>query len=292
VRRFRSVKVFAHLLLITALVLSIGISAEVKASSSLEPQTGTVLRVTTESPRELALLIYCGAGIRKPMDEIGPLFEQKYGVKVNYNYAGSGHLLSQIELIKQGDVYQPGATYYLDIAKKKGFIDYEKLVAYHVPVIAVPKGNPANISCLDDLTKPGIRVALGDPKACAIGRLGNEILEKSGIYDAVEKNVITRTATVNELIVSISMGLVDAAITWEETVLFAPGEVDIIQIPKGKNIINIIPIGSLTFSKNRDMARKFVDFVTSDEGKAIFEKYGFTSYPNPRYEKLSSVACS
>jgi len=174
------------------------------------------------------LLVYCGAGMKKPMDEFGPLFEQKYGVKVIYNYAGSGHLLNQMELAQQGDVYQPGSTYYFDIAREEGLIDYEKRVAYHVPVIAVPKGNPANVTCLNDLTKPGVKV--------------------------------------------------DAAITWEETVLFAPDETDIIEIPEEKNIIKIIPIGTVTFSENKKSARKFVDFITSDEGKAIYEKYGFTPY--------------
>jgi len=124
------------------------------------------------------------------MDELGPLFEQKYGVKVTYNYAGSGHLLNQLELAQQGDVYQPGSTYYFDIAREKSLIDYEKRVAYHVPVIAIPKGNPANITYLNDLTKPGVKVALGDPKACAIGKLGDKILEKNGIKDAVGDNVI------------------------------------------------------------------------------------------------------
>jgi len=92
------------------------------------------------------------------MDELGSQFEQKYGVKVTYNYAGSGHLLNQMELAQQGDVYQPGSTYYFDIARELSLIDYEKRVAYHVPVIAVPKGNPANVTCLNDLTKPGVKV--------------------------------------------------------------------------------------------------------------------------------------
>jgi len=164
-------------------------------------------------------------------------------------------LLGQIELRKKGDVYQPGATYYFNIAKKKGFIDYEKFVAYHVPVIAVPKGNPGHITCLKDLARPGIKVAFGDPKACAIGRLGNKILKKNGIKDAVEKNVVTRAATVNVLIVNVSMGLVDAAITWEESVLFAPDKTDIIEIPKEENIIKVIPIGTLAFSQNKDHAK-------------------------------------
>ncbi|RZB34695.1 MAG: molybdate transport system substrate-binding protein [Desulfobacteraceae bacterium Eth-SRB1] len=230
------------------------------------------------------ILVYSGAGIRKPMDELGRMFEQQYGIKVRYNYAGSGHLLSQIELSKTGDIYQPGATYYLSIAKKKGFIDYEKFAAYHVPVIAVPKGNPANITCLKDLAKPGLRIALGDPKACAIGKLGNKILKKNRIKDAVDKNVITRAVTVNELIVAISMGQVDAAITWEESVLFASHKTHIIKIPGKQNIIKIIPIGRLTFSENKDDAAKFVDFVTSDKGKAIYKKHGFTPYPDPKYQ--------
>ena len=230
------------------------------------------------------LLVYSGAGIRKPMDEIGSLFKERYGIEVKYNYAGSNTLLSQMELYQRGDVYQPGATYYFNIAKEKGFIGYGKFVAYHVPVIAVPKGNPANIACLDDLTKPGVRVAFGDPKACAIGRLGEKIFKKNKIFKAVEKNIVTRAATVNELIIYVSMGQVDAAITWEESVLFAKKETSIVEIPKGQNIIKVIPIGTLTFSENEDMAKKFVDFCTSDEGKAVYKKWCFTPYPNPKYE--------
>jgi len=42
-----------------------------------------------------SIMVYSGAGMRKPMDEIGLLFEEQYGTKVNYNYAGSNALLSQ-----------------------------------------------------------------------------------------------------------------------------------------------------------------------------------------------------
>ncbi len=234
--------------------------------------------IPSAAEKPQSLMVYCGAGMRKPMDEIGPLFEERYGITIYYNYAGSGHLLNQIELTQLGDVYQPGAMYYFDIARENGFIDYEKLVACHVPVIAVPTGNPVNITCLADLAKPGVKLAMGDPKACAIGKVGNKILEKNGIKDGVEENIIARGATVNALLVYVSRGEVDAAITWEETVLFAPDETEVIEIPENENIIKTIPIGVLTFSENKEYASVFVDFVTSDEGRAIYEKYGFTPY--------------
>ena len=258
-------------------VIALGcITDEPEQVSTVGGTASELTQSAVEKPQ--SLIVYCGAGMRKPMDEIGPLFEERYGITIYYNYAGSGHLLNQIGLAQMGDVYQPGAMYYFDIAKEKSFTDHEKLVAYHVPVIAVPKGNPANITCLADLTKPGVRVAMGDPEACAIGELGNKILEKNGIKDAVEKNTIARGATVNALIVYVSTGDVDAAITWRESVLFALDETDVVEIPENENIIKTIPIGVLTFSENKEYAGNFVDFVTSDEGKAIYEKYGFTLY--------------
>ena len=230
------------------------------------------------------IMVYSGAGMLKPMDEIGTLFEQKYGVTVNYNYGGSNTLLSQIELTQQGDVYMPGATMYIEKAKEKGFVDYEQLVAYHIPVIAVPEGNPANITSLNDLAKPGVKVVLGDAKAAACGKIANKILEKNGIFDAVDANVIARTATVNELVVSTCMGTADASIIWKASLVRTEEETDIIEIPKEQNIIKVIPIGTLTFSENKDMAKQFVDFVASDKGREVFEKHGFTTYPNPKYE--------
>ncbi len=232
----------------------------------------------SETGKPESLLVYCGAGMRAPMDELGSQFEQDYGVKVVCNYAGSGHLLNQIELAQNGDVYQPGAMHYATIARDKGFIEYEKSVAYHIPVIVVPKGNPANIAGPDDLTNPGVRVALGDPEACAIGRLANEILEKNGIKDAVLDNTVVYGTTVNALILYVSGGDVDAAITWGETALIAPNETAIVEIPEEENIIQTIPIGTLTFSENKESAEEFVDFVTSDYGKAVYEKCGFTPY--------------
>ncbi len=258
-----------------------------------ETHVHTPTQVTTVSPTSLqtaaptgtsSLMVYSGAGVRKPMDEIGTLFEQKYGVAVNYNYAGSNMLLSQMELTQEGDVYMPGATMYIDKAKEKGFVDYEQNVSYHIPVIAVPEGNPANITCLEDLAKPGVKVVLGDPKSCAIGKLGNKILEKSGIYDAADVNVIARSATVNELVVYTCMGIADASIIWKASLIETENESDIIEIPREQNSIKIIPLGTLTFSENKDNANKFVDFVASAEGKAIFEKQGFTTYPKEKHE--------
>jgi molybdate transport system substrate-binding protein len=245
--------------------------------------TGQTETATAQPEEQKSLMVYCGAGMREPMEEIAEAFTEETGVAINFNYGGSNTVLSQMELTRTGDVYMPGATSYFDAAREKGFVDEEELVVYHVPLIIVPKGNPANITCLADLAKPGVRVALGDSEAAAIGKLCIKLLEKNGIKDGVDANTVTTTATVNELVVNTAMGTVDASIVWED--LYEPEKLDRIDIPKEQNIIHIVPIGSLTFSQQKDLADEFVAFVASGDGRAIFKQHGFRTYPDPYYEK-------
>ncbi|ETA69183.1 molybdenum ABC transporter, periplasmic molybdate-binding protein [Methanolobus tindarius DSM 2278] len=240
-----------------------------------------------EQVSEETLLVYCGAGMRKPMDEIGVLFEEEYGVPVQYNYAGSNTLLTQIELTGEGDVYMPGATYYFEVAAEKGFVDNSSNVAYHVPVIITPLDNPANIDSLDDLANDDVSVVLGDPQAAAIGVLCDKMLTKKGIYNQTEDNVVSRGATVNELVTYITLGQADASIVWEDLVRNNDA-VNVIEIAEDDNIIKIVPIATLTTSENPEIAAEFVDFVVSDEGHSIFEEYGFTLYPDEKYAYLDA----
>jgi molybdate transport system substrate-binding protein len=231
-----------------------------------------------------SIMVYSGAGMRKPMDEIGALFEQEYGTKVEYNYAGSNALLSQMELTQEGDVYMPGETYYLEVADEKGFIDYQQLICYHIPVITVPKDNPAGIQTLEDMTKPDVELVWGDPEAAAIGRLSDKIMGKNGLKEAAWENIVATVPTMNELIVYISEGQADGTINWGDVVLDVEN-IQVIDIPKEQNLIKVIPVGSLTFSEKIETANAFVDFCASDEALEIFEKYGFPAYPNPEYEE-------
>jgi len=230
-----------------------------------------------------SLLVYSGAGMRKPMDQIGDTFQKKYGTSVKYNYAGSQALLSQMEPTRMGDAYMPGATMYIEVAVKKGLVDYQQQICYHIPIITVPKGNPAHISSLEDLARPGVKLIFGDPKVAAIGKTGKKILEKDGIYEKVWANMIATLPTMNEVMLQIALGQADASINWWDTVKSVK-DIEVIEIPREKNDIKIIPIGATTFTKQPEAARKFVDFCASAEGKGIFEQHGFIVYPHPKYE--------
>jgi len=253
--------------------------------SALSLVIGVILAIglaVAGSAAEDSLLVYCGAGLNEPMEEIASLFEEEEGVHVDYTFGGAAQLLTQIELYQTGDLYMPGARSYIDSAIEKGFVDETVNVVYHVPCIIVPKGNPAGVESLEDLAEPGVRVALGDPEGPAIGKVSKKMLEGLGIWEDVNKNVVALSATVNELLVYISLGQADAAIVWED--LYNPDEMDEVEIPQEMNDVKVVPIGTLVFSENKEMAEKFMNFVASDEGKAVFVDHGFATYPDSRYE--------
>ncbi|MFP4497173.1 MAG: molybdate ABC transporter substrate-binding protein [Vulcanimicrobiota bacterium] len=232
------------------------------------------------------LYIHCGAGLSPAMDKIKKAFEAKHDCKVDYSYKGSGCLLADITFSHRGDLYLPGESFYINKAEKKGFISKSQNIAYWSAVVITPKNNPKNIQSFYDLARPGVRIALGDEEACAIGKKQVPLLKKAGIYDEVQKNVVTRTLTVNHLATQAKLGHVDAAIVWTSTAIPIIDDVLIIAPPEDIITITSVPIGILKFTKHPEMAQSFLDFLSTDEAKEIFHASGYSTKKEEVYKDL------
>ena len=230
------------------------------------------------------LIIYSGAGLIKPMEELKGNFETLNKIGVDVHYGSSGEIFSQVAAGQPCDVLIPGAEKYTQDALKNGWVieDTIKKLVLHVPVIAVPQGNPANITGLEDLAKEGVRVSIGDPKAPAIGRVAKKMLTKNGLWDTVTPNITVYAPTVNQLLIYVALKQVDAAIIWEDLVTWAEGKgkLEVVRIPREQNIIMTIPTAVCTKAPNKDLALKFNEYVSSEEGMQIWKKWGFEPYSN------------
>lgn len=248
--------------------------------------TGIVALVLTgckgEKPEESKigageLFLYCGAGIRPPVEEMTEAFEREHGVKIVTDYAGSEVLLSKLKLARKGDLYMPGDKHYVDQAAQEGMILSEQPVCYFVPTILVRKGNPKNIHSLEDLTAEGVKVGLGDAEACAIGRKTKQVFRKNDIpWEKIEKNLAFQSMTVNELGMQIQAASLDAVIVWDAIAGYYSKHGTEVPIPPEKNVISTVNIGVLSFTKNRALAEKFVDFAASGPGRNIFIEHNYT----------------
>ena len=228
------------------------------------------------APAKPEMLVFAGAGLRPPVAELVDAFAKEKGVKAVTDYAGSEVLFAKIKLSQQGDIYMPGDKHYVDLAAEKGLVLAQKSICYFVPTILVQKGNPKKIAGIKDLLKPGVRLGLGDERACAIGRKSKKMFGKNNIAWAdVEKNLKFKSVTVNELGLQIQAGSLDAVIVWDAVARYYAKHGDEVAIPVEQNVISTVDIGVLKFTRDRKLADALVEFAVSERGRAIFKKHNY-----------------
>ena len=235
------------------------------------------------SPNEI--LIFAGAASKPATEEVIRVFEEKTGVTARILFGGSGFVLSQMKLAKRGDLYFPGSSDFMEIAKKGNLVfpDSERIVVYLIPAINVQKGNPKGIHSLQDLTRNGIRLAIANPETVCVGTYAVEIIEKnltSTEKKALKKNLVNYTESCEKTANVISLRAVDAVIGWRVFQYWDPERIETVFLrPEEIVRIGYIPIAVSRFTKNRKVAEKFIDFLLSSEGKAIFKKYQYLMAP-------------
>ncbi|MDA8116768.1 MAG: molybdate ABC transporter substrate-binding protein [Actinomycetota bacterium] len=241
------------------------------------------------------LMIFAGAASQPPTEEAAARYEKKTGVKVEVVFGGSGYVLSQMKLGKQGDIYFPGSSDYMEKAKRDGDViaETEQIIVYLVPAINVQKGNPHHIKTLTDLTKPGLKVAIANPEGVCVGAYAVEIIEKNLTGEqkiALRKNLINYTASCEKTATAISLKQADAVIGWSVFEHWDPDRIETVrlefdQIPR----VGYIPIAVSKFSKDRKAAQAFIDFLLSPEGRAIFTKYQYFATPDAVFAWLGGT---
>ncbi len=212
------------------------------------------------------------------MEEIAAIFQEETGITVQFSYGGAAQCVSQILTVDKGDAFLPGDVAELEKLAEKDKINLQKPVVLHIPVLAVPKGNPAGITGIEDLAQTGVKVVLGDPKANPIGKLADKALKDCGLFERVQPNIVARTATVNELFAYLNMKQADAAVIWEDNLL-GNEKIELVPTSDFDNYIKHVPVVSLKCSQNPEAARQFVECVTGEKALAVWEKCGFKPAP-------------
>ena len=225
-----------------------------------------------------SLTVFCGSASKPAMEEIAARFERSTRIKVNTVFGGSGTLLSQIELSRQGEIYLPGSPDYIVIGKRKGLLveGSERILAYLVPAIVTPAGNPADIRSLADLARPGVRVGLGNPETVCLGLYSVELLQKNGLLDQVMRNVVTYGGSCSKTANLAAMSQLDAILGWRVFHFWNPERMSYVAVaPEQIPRISYIPISIPVHTRDLELSRSFVEFVLSPAGLSVYERLGY-----------------
>lgn len=232
-----------------------------------------------------ALTVFAAASLTDAFEELGRVFEEENpGVEVRFNFASSSTLATQITQGAPADVFASADEAQMQNVAEAGFVaDALRTFVENSEVVIVPEDNPANIQSFGDLSEPGIRLVLAAEEVPA-AEYAEEILGNAAedseygpeFEQAVLDNIVSREEDARAAVNRVVVG--DADVTFGYASDVTPevrDEVEVIEIPENLNVVATYPIAVLEGSENPEMAREWVDFVLSDEGRRVLEKWGF-----------------
>ena len=232
---------------------------------------------TTEAPAEESaqgdITVFAAASLTDAFTELGTTFESDNpDASVEFSFGASSALREQILAGAPVDVFASANTSNMDQVVDGGAASDPEDFVTNLLEIAVPAGNEAGVTGLDDFANADLLVGLcAEDVPC--GEFGREALANAGVTPSIDTN----EPDVRSLLTKVEAGDLDAGIVYVTDVMAAGDSVEGVEIPADNNVVATYPIAALTDAANTDAAYAFVEFVLSDEGQEILQSYGFDS---------------
>jgi molybdate transport system substrate-binding protein len=248
----------------------------VTACSSKSGSGGSVTGSTGSS----ALTVFAASSLKGAFTQIAADFNAANpGDTVTFNFGASNDLAAQIESEGTADVFAAASGKYMDEVQQKVGVDGRTDFAQNRLIIITPPENPAAITSIADLAKPGVQLVLA-AAGVPVGDYAREALTSAGIADAALANVVSNEEDDASVVAKITSGEADAAIVYASDVTdqVAP-QVKAIQIPDDVNVLATYPIAVVNGTTDAAAAQAFVAYVAGAVGQATLKTFGFLPPP-------------
>jgi molybdate transport system substrate-binding protein len=218
------------------------------------------------------LMVFAAASLKGTFTDISKQFAtDNPGASVEFNFAGSSDLVTQLTQGAPADVFASADTKNMDKAASAGLLAGDPVnFASNTLTIAVAPGNPKDIKSFQDLTKPGTTVVTCAPQV-PCGSATKNIEDTTGVQLAP----VSEESSVTDVLNKITTGQADAGLVYVTDAISAGDKVTSVPFPESSGAVNVYPIAALKQSSNAALAKKFVDYVTSDAGQKVLSQAGF-----------------
>ena len=216
--------------------------------------------------------VFAAASLTASFNALGDAYHRQHSnVTVQFNFAGSPTLVTQIEQGAPADVFASADTTNMDKLRTDGFTSTQPQVFAHNKLeIVVAPGNPKHIAGLGDLAQPGLIYISAGPTVPA-GKYALQALQKAGVT-VTPRSLET---DVKSVVSKIELGEADAGIVYTTDVKAAAGKVDGVTIPDSYNVVATYPVAVVKDSKSAGAAEEFITYVLSASGQSTLESFGF-----------------
>jgi len=232
---------------------------------------------STAQVEPVALTISAAASLREAMAEIQSLYRQAQpNATLTFNFGSSGSLQQQIEQGAPVDIFISAAPKQMDALEKKNLLLSDtRQNSLSNEIVLITGKNAANISGFPDLTSDEVnKVSIGNPESVPAGQYGQEVLTSLKLFDSLKRKLVL-AKDVRQVLSYVETGNVDAGLVYASDLQTSDRIRIAATAPAGSHSPIIYPAAVLRDSKNADAAREFAQFLSGDQAKATFERYGF-----------------
>lgn len=238
------------------------------------------------------LIVFAAASMQETLEEIADLYKEVApDVTISYNFDSSGTLKTQIQEGADCDIFISAAPKQMNQLDANGgeentegldFVlsDTRLDLLENKVNLAVPEGNPAGIESFDqlaDLLKNGeVFLAMGNNDV-PVGQYTQKIFDYYGLDEEAlaQAGKLTYGSNVKEVTTAVSEATVDCGVIYA-TDAFSAGLTVVDEATADMCGQVIYPAAVLKISQHQDAAQAFLDYLSTDEAAAVFERVGFT----------------
>jgi molybdate transport system substrate-binding protein len=204
----------------------------------------------------------------------------KIDARPRFGFAGSDVLAFQIQQGAPADVFAAASPKYPELLYKQGLVQKPIQFATNTLVLVVPKSNPAQIHTVDDLTKPGVKIVIGDPSV-PVGSYTRTVLSNLGISAAVLKNVVSQETDVRSVLGKVALGEADAGFVYVTDARTVQGKVKVIALRESAQPHVVYEVAVVKRSPHLQAAYRYVTRLIRPAAQRELERAGFGPRPKP-----------
>ncbi len=232
----------------------------------------SVFTPTSDAKVTGTITVSAAASLTDVFPVIAKAFQKRYpGTNVKFNFGGSSTLVNQIKGGAPVDVLATASEPTMWSAVKDGLVGKPLLFAKNTMAIAMPADNPAHITSLADLARPGTLVGV-----CAVTVPCGAAARDLFALNKVTVRPVTQELDVRSLLGKVLSGDLDAAIVYVTDVKAVGKKVSSVQIPASLNVTTTYPVATVGKTTNPVVAQRFVDYLRySLSAQGILRAYGF-----------------
>lgn len=246
------------------------------SSSSSSSNASSAASSSGDSSEKVELNISAAASLQEAMVELEKEFKDiNPDVKLTVNLGSSGSLMQQIQEGAPCDLFISAGAKQMDALVEYGTVEKDavKTLLTNDLVLVAAKGE--KVDSLDALKTDDVeKIAIGDPESVPAGKYAKEVLDNTKLYDNV-KDKLVLAKDVKEVLSWVQKGSADAGFVYLSDTVGAKGIKVALTTDEDTHSTISYPIAVLKASEKQDKAKAFEDFLLSDDGQTILEKYGF-----------------